>query len=314
MVRQESLKDLGLSIKKYHEQQRSARKTTNTVNTEKYKPKFKSKKKCQNSFRMNNKGNPLRYISKHYVRLTTVGGASKAFRIKTAESLGFLNECRLCTVTISENGNKYYLTVSYEKTNHIKNCKNENLVGIDMGVKTPLTCVDSLGNIKKFEIPSSLYKAEKRTERINRIFSRTKYGSKRHEKIKKRLQRAYMRETNIKNDFREKITYILVSSYKTIKIEPYNFGNKGLKNINRALSRVSGYLFVERLKQKAEEWNCELIFIPRFTPTTQTCNHCGYRHTGSEKLTLSDRTITCNNCGHVEDRDINAARNILEFK
>ena len=52
MVRGESLKDLGLSIKKYHEEQMKARKTTKIINTEKFKPKFKSKKRDINSFRI----------------------------------------------------------------------------------------------------------------------------------------------------------------------------------------------------------------------------------------------------------------------
>lgn len=313
MVRQESLKDLGLSIKKYHDQQKKARAQSTPIPTEKYKPRFKSKKRDINSFRYMSKGNPLKFISKKYISLTTTKG-NKPMRIKCAESMGFLkNIKKFCTATFSERGGLYFIAITYETTNPKLDCGNNNSVGIDMGVKTPLTCVDSLGNITKFEIPSNLYKAEKKTERINRLFSRTKKDSNRHHKLKQRLQRAYMRECNIKNNFREQITHMLCAYNKTIKIEPYNFGNRGLKNINRALSRVSGYLFIERLKQKAELWGTELIFI-KGKPTTQTCNHCGYRHVGNNKLTLKDRIIICKNCGHEEDRDVNAARNILEYQ
>jgi putative transposase len=31
------------------------------------------------------------------------------------------------------------------------------------------------------------------------------------------------------------------------------------------------------------------------------------------KLTLKDRVFACDSCGHVEDRDVNAARNLLSL-
>ena len=66
MVRGESLKDLGLSIKRYHDEQKKARKTTSYVDSEKFKPKYKSKKHSINSFRMNNKGNPIKPNGKRH--------------------------------------------------------------------------------------------------------------------------------------------------------------------------------------------------------------------------------------------------------
>jgi putative transposase len=42
--------------------------------------------------------------------------------------------------------------------------------------------------------------------------------------------------------------------------------------------------------------------------TSQNCSKCA----AVVKKTLSTRTHTCHHCGHVQDRDHNAARNILE--
>lgn len=43
--------------------------------------------------------------------------------------------------------------------------------------------------------------------------------------------------------------------------------------------------------------------------TSQNCSNCGE----VVKKSLSTRTHSCPHCGHVQDRDHNAARNILEI-
>ncbi|MDY7009029.1 MAG: transposase, partial [Cyanobacteriota bacterium] len=42
--------------------------------------------------------------------------------------------------------------------------------------------------------------------------------------------------------------------------------------------------------------------------TSQNCSNCGQK----VKKSLSTRTHVCPHCGYVEDRDINAAKNILK--
>ena len=115
---------------------------------------------------------------------------------------------------------------------------------------------------------------------------------------------------NIKKEFREQITAFLCKNYHTIKIEDFNTKANTLKNINRALSRLGKYSFIERLKNKAEIYNNELVFIKNL-PTTQTCSKCSNRKMHNNKLTLNDRIYKCDVCGNEIDRDINAAINIL---
>jgi len=315
MVRQESLKDLFISIAKYHKEQRKARRTSEEIDTDKFKPKFKSKKKTQNSFRMNNKGNPVKFASKYHIYLTTTRNNGR-FKLKLAEPVGFLKEVKFCEVTIKELGGKYYIYITYEqKTNvHKKQCKYpKKKVGIDMGIKNPLTTHNGKKS-KKIHIPKSLKKQECKTERIQRILAKKVKGSNNFKRIKQRLQRSYIRENNIKKDFREKLTTKLCSTYGIINIETFSHSHaKNLKNSRRALSRVGLYIFVERLKQKAEDYHTTLNFIPRGTPTTQTCSCCGYRYEGKEKLNLNTRTFVCVECGLELDRDINAAVNIYNY-
>ena len=48
----------------------------------------------------------------------------------------------------------------------------------------------------------------------------------------------------------------------------------------------------------------------RWYPSSKTCSRCG---SVKAKLTLSDRIYACDVCGHTEDRDVNAARNLLSL-
>ena len=42
--------------------------------------------------------------------------------------------------------------------------------------------------------------------------------------------------------------------------------------------------------------------------STRRCSECG-----SMKTKINDREFLCLNCGHRDDRDVNAAKNILKF-
>jgi transposase len=52
----------------------------------------------------------------------------------------------------------------------------------------------------------------------------------------------------------------------------------------------------------------ELVKNNRWEPTSQMCHLCQHR----QQMPLNMRSFICGGCGNVEDRDVNAARNILE--
>ena len=54
-------------------------------------------------------------------------------------------------------------------------------------------------------------------------------------------------------------------------------------------------------------WNWGLA---RCRERSKTCSSCG---SVKAKLTLNDRIYACDACGHTEDRDVNAARNLLSL-
>ena len=66
--------------------------------------------------------------------------------------------------------------------------------------------------------------------------------------------------------------------------------------------------FLSKAGWMAKKLGKDLIKIDQWEPTTKSCHLCGYR----QDMPLITRTFQCRSCGNVEDRDLNAAYNILE--
>ena len=81
-------------------------------------------------------------------------------------------------------------------------------------------------------------------------------------------------------------------------------------NLAKSIGDASWSNFVTMIVYKCE-WNRKaFIQIDTFFPSSQLCNHCGYKN--PEVKNLEVREWTCPVCGMYHDRDINAAKNILD--
>lgn len=78
---------------------------------------------------------------------------------------------------------------------------------------------------------------------------------------------------------------------------------------NKVISDCDWYELTRQLTYKADWNNRQYIKIGRFVPSSQTCSCCGFINV--ETKDLSVREWTCPKCGVHHDRDINAAKNIL---
>jgi putative transposase len=67
--------------------------------------------------------------------------------------------------------------------------------------------------------------------------------------------------------------------------------------------------FLRQLEYTAQWYGRTLIKVGRFFPSPKRCSVCGFV---LEKLGLGEREWTCPECGVRHDRDVNAARNILQ--
>lgn len=70
---------------------------------------------------------------------------------------------------------------------------------------------------------------------------------------------------------------------------------------------------LRKLKYKANWSGGSYHAIGTFTASTQRCSCCGHTLQGISKLARGDSTFHCPVCGYVDDRDINAAKSILQI-
>jgi putative transposase len=273
-------------------------------------PKFKSKKVSKLSYKeINghfNKKTLLIEIKDNKLKLLKLGfikfrGLDKNF------------QGRIISVTIIKNKDcTYEASILVEQTEIKKERKNNNIIGIDLGLKEFLVC--SNGNVFK-GIKEKLYEIEKDIKKIQKHLSRKqvinkKLGiidSKRYEKTRIRLAKLFKYKTNFQNHFFWHLANKLCSENQAISLEDLNVQGM-IKNHKLAHSiSYSGWSnFVEKLIWKAKEYDIEIFNIDRFFPSSKLCSSCGQI---KQDLTLNDRTYFCD-CGLKIDRDLNAAINI----
>jgi putative transposase len=80
------------------------------------------------------------------------------------------------------------------------------------------------------------------------------------------------------------------------------------RNLAKSISDVGWYTFRQWLEYFGHKYGKVTVAVPPHN-TSQNCSNCGEK----VKKSLSTRTHVCPHCGYSEDRDINAAINILRL-
>lgn len=215
------------------------------------------------------------------------------------------------TTTISRTPtNKYFVSFIVETKDHIpekRELSNDKAVGLDLGIKSFLVTSDGI----KFDNPKYLKASLAKLKRLQIVFSKKKNGSNRYNRFKFRVARIHERIANQRKDFLHKVSDVITKQYDTICIENLSVSDM-LKNHNlaRSISDCGWGMFKQFLEYKAEWRGVNIVEIGRFDPSSKTCSSCGYINS---QLELKDRTWSCPTCDVLHDRDVNAAKNILQF-
>jgi len=207
-------------------------------------------------------------------------------------------------ITITQNGNNWYCSVTCEYHIEDKAMKLNNIVGIDVGLKDFAT----LSNGETIENIRILKKHERKLAKAQRELSRKQKGSNNRHKQRMKVSNIHAKIRNIRQDFLHKTTNSIAKNYDGVVLENLNI--KGMiKNskLAKAISDVSWFEFRRQLKYKCEWNNKYFVVIDRFEPTTKVCSECGCI---KENMTLADRIFECEECGLMMNRDLNAAINI----
>ena len=219
---------------------------------------------------------------------------------------GLLERVKIHTLTVKRNTiGEFFIYATIESDLALGEIKeNRTVIGIDFGLKTFLT----LSNGEKIKSPLFLKESLKQIKKANKEVSSKEKGSSNRRKALLKLARLHIDVKNKRRDFFWKKARELCSKYNIICIEDLNL--KGMQRLwGRKVSDVSYGEFLQILESSAKKAGSIIIKIDRYYPSSKLCNRCGNI---KEELSLKDRIYSCSICGHEEDRDINAAKNILE--
>jgi putative transposase len=121
------------------------------------------------------------------------------------------------------------------------------------------------------------------------------------------VARIHKKVADVRNDWQWKQARVLVLMFDMLAFETLN-----IKAMHQLWGRKAGDLgfadFLLKAQWLAKKLGRELVKIDQWKPTTKICSRCGNR----QDMPLNVRVFECGGCGTVEDRDLNAAINILE--
>jgi putative transposase len=205
---------------------------------------------------------------------------------------------------IKDCANRYFLSFVVEIKPVSIDVKNQS-IGIDLGVNTFAV----MSNGEKAKSPS-YQKLDRRVRQLQKKLARQQKDSKRRNKTRIQVAKTHNQIADLRKDFLHKLSTKVVSENQTIILEDLNVsGMVKNRKLSRAISQQGWYEFRTLCEAKSEKLGREFRIISRWEPTSQVCADCGFKW---GKIDLSIRSLACLNCGTQQDRDLNAARNILQ--
>ena len=259
-------------------------------------PKFKSKRDRHQSYKTSCN---IKMHAKH-IQLPKLG----LVQCRISKQI----EGRIISATVSQNpSGKYFVSVLCTDVDIQPMDKTGAIVGVDLGLKELTITSDN----QHYANPKYFTKSQKKLAKLQRRLSRKSKGSNNREKARIKVARLHEHVSNQRLDNAHKMTTSLVRDYDLIAIETLMPKNM-VKNhrLAKAISDAAWGEIVRQLEYKCNWYGKELVKVDRFYPSSQTCNSCGFKNSNTKNLAV--REWDCPKCGAHHDRDVNAAKNILD--
>jgi putative transposase len=231
-------------------------------------------------------------------------------KLKGTYDLNYYDIKQIKRVRLVRRADGYYAQFAIDVKLTVETEPTKNVVGLDLGLKYFLA--DSDGNT--VESPQFYRKSERQLNRANRKKSKkfvkgAKPQSKNYHKSRNRYARKHLRVSRQRKEYCKRVAHSVIQSNDLVAYEDLNV--KGLvknRHLAKSISDAGWSTFRQWLEYFGFKYGKVTVAVPPHN-TSQNCSSCGQK----VKKCLSTRTHVCNHCGFIEDRDVNAAINILKL-
>jgi putative transposase len=235
-------------------------------------------------------------------------------KLKGTYDLNYYDIKQIKRVRLVRRADGYYCQFAVDIDIRIERQPTNQVVGIDLGLKYFIA--DNKGNV---EPPPQFYrKSEKQLSLANRKkskkFSRERKKAKQRQsnnyhKARNRYARKHLRVSRQRKEYCKRLAYSVIQSHDLVAYEDLNV--KGMvknRHLAKSISDAGWSTFRQWLEYFGHKYGKVTVAVPPHN-TSQNCSSCGLK----VQKSLSTRTHVCPHCGYTEDRDTNAAINILRL-
>ncbi len=206
---------------------------------------------------------------------------------------------------VYKRGKRWHISIVFEEQVDIVKVpiREEEALGVDVGIKV----FAALSTGEKVDNPAYLHQLLKRLRYLYRALSRKKKFSNNWKKCVAQIQQLHSRIKNLRNDFLHKLSTKLAKNHGVLCVEDlYIKGMIKNKKLSRAIADAGWGTFLQFLRYKCAWKGKHFVKIDRWFASSQLCSTCGNK----QDMLLQKRVYHCEECELVEDRDVNAAKNI----
>ncbi len=231
-------------------------------------------------------------------------------KLKGTYDLNYYDIKQIKRVRLVRRADGYYAQFAIDVKVRVEPTLTGKMVGLDLGLK--FFIADNEGNTEP--CPQFYRKSEKQLNRFNRKKSKkfkrgAKRQSKNYHKARNQYARKHLRVSRQRKEYCKRVAYSVIQSNDLVAYEDLNV--QGLvrnRHLAKSISDAGWSTFRQWLEYFGFKYGKVTIAVPPHN-TSQNCSSCGEK----VKKSLSTRTHVCPYCGFIEDRDINAAINILKL-
>ncbi|MEV5829715.1 transposase [Spirillospora sp. NPDC052242] len=177
--------------------------------------------------------------------------------------------------------------------------------GIDLGLEHFAVLSDG----RKVASPRFLRRAERKLRKAQRDLSRKQKGSANSDKARTKVARSHAQVADARREFHHQLSTTLVRENQALYVEDLCVKGLARTRLAKSVHDAGWSAFTAMLEYKAARYGRTFARVDRAFPSSQICSHCGQRD-GPKPLHV--RAWACGGCRVVHDRDVNAARNILD--